>query len=745
MLQYNFSEISVFADNPITLKAAELFADELELRCGMRPDISSEGQNAAFQFSLGEYEADCFEITYENRCFTFSAGRLRSLLFAYAQFLKKAVFAENSIEVICDIAGRYTPDKCIRGHQLGYRTTPNSYDAWSYEQYNRYYRDLILMGCNTVEHIPYERAVSRRNRLMKYDEEEFLIEASRMADEMDLDVSLWMPNCEDDLESAVQRRDKLFAKLSRLNVVFPPGGDPGELEPDELFERCRAFRKVLKKHHPNAELWPSAQQPHSMPLWGEAFLEASTKYNDAIDGVITGPNRAFDVDVLRKRLSSAYAIRLYPDITHNVRCEYPVHFDRDDWHYALTSCLSRECINPRPTEYKQIHVRTRGYVIGSVSYSEGINDDVNKFVWSSLDFNPQQSVRDILEDYARLFFIGSDPEAVADAIFALEKNWEGDPAENPHIETTLQMIIGLCNANPKLSDNWRYNTLLFRGCCDVIVRRRLLFETKQVKKAAAEIMSGNIDAAVSALNEPMNDAYFALRRTIDSLAVKLHEQIGLQLDVANYCADNPERGATLDTIDLPITDRLWLLNHIKNSAEKSPEERIAFLQRLVNRNKVEKDEYYYSFALHGFSCLGVTQKPDFYMNFQGDRPHINTGTLPVCMFKLYDHFSFSCKCAGFKENTDYILQISFKNDPNTMTRHHKVTANGFTIYEGKQFGGYRNTDFEANMLPEGYVAVCYDLPKEVFVNGCLDLEITEPMTGFQFSEFRIIKKVSSFD
>ncbi len=746
MDRFDLHDITLSATSKAEKKAALFFADELELRSGVRPSIDEQNKFCiSFRITDNQSESDHFNITGTQESLIFTADRLRGLLFACAQFFRKAVFTQAYIVLTDYIDGDYYPDKCIRGHQLGYRTTPNTYDAWSYEQYERYYRDLLLMGCNTVEHIPYERAISRRNRLMKYDEEEFLIEASRMADEWDLDVSLWMPNCEDDAQTAVERRDKLFARLPRLNVVFPPGGDPGELEPDELLERCRAFRKVLKKHHPQAQLWPSAQQPHGMPLWGEDFLAALQKNDDAVDGVITGPNKAFDLDVLRKRLPSEYKIRLYPDITHNVRCEYPVHFDRDDWHYALTTCMSRECINPRPTEYSRIHKHTRGYVIGSVSYSEGINDDVNKFIWSSLDMNPDQSVRDILEDYARLFFVGTNAAAVADAILALEKNWEGNPAENPHIETTLQLIIGLCNANPKLSDNWRYNCLLFRACCDVLIRRRFLQETLQVKQSINEILRGDIEAAKAILIQPMNETYFALRRTIDSLAEKLFNQIGLQLNVETYCADNPERGAVLDTIDLPITDRLWWLKKLEETENTDAQQRINILQKLAKRNKVEHDEYYFSFALHELHALGVQQKPDFYMNFQGDRPHINTGDIPVCMFKLYDHFSFSCKCAGFASDTDYVLQFSFKEPANTMTRHHKVVANGITIYEGKQFGGYRNEDFEKEMLPDGYAAVCYDLPKEIFVNGCLELEMTEPMIGFQFSEFRITKKIQTAD
>ena len=265
-------------------------------------------------------------------------------------------------------------------------------------------------------------------------------------------------------------------------------------------------------------------------------------------------------------------------------------------------------------------------------------------------------------------------------------------------------------------------------------------ENEKLHNAIRSIERGDIASATTNLSKQMSDSYCALRRTIDSLAENLHKQIGLQLDVENYCADNPERGATLNTIDLPITDCKWLKNKLDNSAIMSESDRTAYLKRIIHRNTVAKDEYYFSFALNGFTDLGVRQKPDFYMNFQGDRPNVNNGELPVCMFKLYDHFSFSCKCAGFSPATDYILQITFKDNPNTITRHYKVEANEHTIYEGKQFGGYRNTEYEKEMLPKGYAAVCYDLPSEIFINGCLELNITEPMTGFQFSEFRIIKK-----
>ncbi len=182
---------------------------------------------------------------------------------------------------------------------------------------------------------------------MKYAPEDMLVSASALADELDMDISVWYPNNEEDIATAVERRKKVFDKTPRIDAVFPPGGDPGEFPADEFLDRCRAISKALKQTHPRAQMWPSAQKPRSIPDWGEDFLTYMNSLPDDIDGIITGPNRAFTLHELRRRLPAKYPIRLYPDITHNVRCEYPVHYNHDDWHYALASTMGRESINPR--------------------------------------------------------------------------------------------------------------------------------------------------------------------------------------------------------------------------------------------------------------------------------------------------------------------------------------------------------------------------------------------------------------
>ena len=733
----NFDKFVIFADSSDAKKAAELFAEEIRLRTGGMSDFTDNADSANFIFRQADgicrdgYGIDCGE-----NAVTVCASGIRGFIYGVGMFLRKIVPVCGVPVLTEDISGSYSPDKSIRGHQIGYRTTPNTYDAWSYEDYRRYYLDMMFFGTNTVEHIPYERGVSKRNRLMKYDEEEFLVKASEMADEYDLDVSLWHPNNDGEtVEFAAERRGRLYETVPRLDVVFPPGGDPGEYGADEFVLRCKEISKALKKVHPNAQMWPSAQQPHSVPDWGEVFIGEMEKLPDEIDGIITGPNHAFDLETLRRRLPSKYPIRLYPDITHNVRCEYPVHFDRDDWHFALTTCLSRECTNPRPREYRLIHRLTRRYVVGSVSYSEGITDDVNKMVWADMDYFPDCDLRTSLLDYARLFFYGADPEAIADGILALELNWQCDPAENPTIETTLSAFENMQAEYPFLAENWRFVQLLLRAKCDWVIRRRRLFELSLIKLAEREINGGRLDSARRILETDFDSDYKKQREDITALCQKMFDLIGLQTDIENYCADNWERGAILETIDLPVTDRKWLLGRL--DAAKNAADPAEYMKKIINRNKVRSDEYYFSVALNGLEECGAAQTGEIYMNFQGDRPNVNTGEMPVCMFKVYDNLTFKCKVGGLDFDGDYRLKITFTSRKDETTTAHKILVNGVAVYEGAQYGGEKDAEFDAAMLCDGFETATYLIPKELIHNGCIDLEISEPQSGIMFSEFRI--------
>lgn len=741
-MKKDLTGISATAKTETELKAAEIFAKEIKLRTGKCSRISQNKNEPCIVFSEdnGFNCPDRFDIDIEGKTVTVRAGGIRGFIYGIGMFLRKTEYADGRITLVSDISGSYTPDKKIRGHQLGYRPLSNTYDKWDLNDYRRAYLDIMYFGANTVEHIPGKKDERHGNSLMRYGENELLFMAAEAADEIDLDVSLWYPNSEDSRADAAENRKYVFDGAKRINAVFPPGGDPGSLPADEFIARCRIFKNLLNEKHPDAEMWPSAQAPHGIENWGESFIKEISDAHGGIDGIITGPNHAFPPDELRRRVPSRYPIRFYPDITHNLRCEHPVHFDRDDWNYALAAANGREAINPRPEEYAFLHKLISPYTVGSVTYSEGVNDDVNKAVWCALEFNGSAQTREIIDDYARLFFYGADTQSLADGIFGLEKNWEGAPENNPQIENTLRIFCEAAAKNPSLMSNWRFLMCLFRAETDAYVRRRVMFDRELTADAVSLIKRGRSTEAEKVLSRSYPSEITSLRADIEANAERLFDTIGIQLGTKRFFADGWERGAVLDTVDLPVTNKEWLLNRLKKAKDLPCGDANAYLLRSINRNRVAPDEYCFSVALDGLAALGEKQRGEFYTDTQADKPNKNDGTLPTCLFKLYDHFSLHAALGGFAADTDYVLMITYQNSTPDEKCDFKIKANGKTVYSGDRFGGRINVNYTAEMLPDGFTAVMYGLPSDCFENGCLKLEITEPFEGFKFGEFRITKK-----
>ncbi len=740
-MKFSVNEFVICATQPDALRAAELFAKEITKRSALNVTITSDDTPYFVSFRLDEsiQDKNQYTVSYKNRGFEVTAKTIRGLIFGYSHILRKAKFIPDGLIITENIEGTYKPQKQIIGHQVGYRTTPNTYDAWDYNQYFDYYLDMMAFGTNTCEHNTTKFGKKEMNPLMRYTQEEFVIEASRLADTVDLDVSLWHAN--DDRESeeeALRLREELYSKIPRINAVFPPGGDPGEMYADAFVERCRKISHILKKIHPEAQMHPSAQAPHKYRDWGDAFIREMDKLPAEIDTVIMGPNHAFPMHELRKKVPSIYPLRFYPDITHNLRCEYPVNFQEDDWHFALASTLSRESVNPRPTELRTLHRIFAPYTIGSVSYSEGVHDDVNKMVWSALEWDKDADIREVLLDYSRYFMNEADEEIIADTIFLLEKSWQGDPVENPCIDFAFINLCILKEKHKSLSENWRFLLLYFRACCDKIVKMRRMSELKLCKQALSEAKNGSVQKALEILDTPLDEKYVSLRQELDTLAEKLFNLIGIQLDVEHYYADGWERGATLDTIDNNVSDRAYLKDKLNLALTLPENDTDSYINRLIDRNKTHTDELYYSVALHGLNTLGLKQEGEFYMDIQGDRPYTKETPLPMSMTKVYDHFTFKAKFGGFAPDTDYTLTIVYKGDA-TPDTNHRITANNTVIYEGAQFGGEKNTTFDKEFLAPGFESASYTLKRDVFINGTLELEISEPNVGFKFCELWIKK------
>ena len=712
---------------PAERLAGEIFSSALASR-GLHE--SAAGAAVSFCLDASVPDDDRFVVERAQDALTVRAKSVRGLLFGAGLILRKTETRGGRLLLTREIAGTHAPYHPIRGHQLGYRPLPNTYDAWSPAQYRRYFLDIMFFGANTMEHVVLADLPENRNALMRLPQETLLAETSRTADALDLNVSLWYPNETDESDAdGLAARERVFRAMKRIDRYFPPGGDPGGLEAEEFLRRTALYGAALKKTHPNARVCPSQQSPTGPGPWGEAFLQYLAAHPESADGVIHGPNWAFELHELRRRLPAGFAVTLYPDITHNLRCESPVRFDREDWHYAFQACLSRESVNPRPVELQRLHRLQSPYTNGSVTYSEGVHDDVNKAVWCALEWDPDASVREILSDYARLYLPGADPALAAEAILGLEQNWLGDPALTTSVPDTLDKLRRLAVETPSLSENWRYLLLLFRGVCDQYIRLRRLADLDAIENARAAILAGDPAGAADALAITYSGECAALRAELDALADQLFALIGIQLSVEKHGAYGWERGAVLDTIDRPVSDRLWLLDRLKTLGA-------ARAKRLFTRR--EKGVFRFSFALDDLSALGLAQTPYAYRNIQADRPQYAGGNLPMRLANVYDHYTLRFRAGGLTAAGGY--QLRLETLPDGGEGRLTIRAGDAVVWDGARYGGRTDPDYDALYGAPGFESRVYDLPPGCIENGCVTIDIAEPVRGVRVAALAVEPK-----
>ena len=487
-------------------------------------------------------------------------------LYGTGQFLRLLQWEKNAARFPHDVDMASAPKYPIRGHQLGYRPRANSYDGWSVAQYEQYIRDLSLFGCNAIENIPApETAPDKTNRFMVVPPTEMHRSLSKICARYGMAYWLWMPATVD-LNDAKKRAELLrkneaiLRGCSHLSGVFVPGGDPGDNAPGALIPFLQETAKQLAAIHPNARVWFSLQG-FSEPQVRWVFDYLRRQSPTWLGGLAGGPSSP-PLPVLRAGLPAQYPLRRYPDITHNKLCQFPVFW----WDPAFALTVGREAINPRPVQYAAIHNWFAPYANGFISYSDGAHDDVNKVIWTARSWDPDAEVREILVEYARVFFAPRIAEQAADGILALERNWQGPLRLNAGVDGTLLLWQQLEQAAPELTGNWRWQMCLVRAYYDAYVRARQIYEQRLEGEANAILASASVrgveavmDDAMAVLDRAVRQPVRPeLRQRVFVLCESLFHSICLQTSVEKYGASGEERGAFLDFIDTPLNNRWWL-------------------------------------------------------------------------------------------------------------------------------------------------------------------------------------------
>ena len=415
---------------------------------------------------------------------------------------------------------------------------------------------------------------------------------SRIADEYGLDVWIWYPALDKDyadpatVEFAVKEWAEVFKRLPRIDAIFVPGGDPGHTEPRHMFTLLERQTASLRQFHPKATMWLS---PQGFTVdWMNQFYDLMAKQPAWLTGLVFGPQVRDPLPTLRAKIDKRYKIRRYPDITHSLRAQYPV----PDWDIAHAQTSNREPINPRPLDQTAIFRALDEHAIGFITYSEGCNDDVNKIVWSSLgwdrerrsagDAAPVQPLlhRRPLRRQLRAGAAGARAQLARPARQQRGRGYDAAavPGHGARRRSARPAQLALpAGALPRLLRRLRPSAPALRARAGGGRDDGTLARARESGALAA------LDAADAALARATTvPAAAPLRARVGELAEALFQSIRMQLAVKPYGAIAVGRGATLDTVDMPLNDRVWLTERFKEIRGLAKEdERLAAIDAIL--------------------------------------------------------------------------------------------------------------------------------------------------------------------
>ena len=492
-------------------------------------------------------------------------------LFAVGHLMRHLSWAPGAVTLSAPLDIATAPAYPIRGHQLGYRYHSNTYDAWDDAQYEQYIRELALFGSNAIEQIPFQD--DRESPHYPLSRRDMNRRLSEICAEYEVQYWLWVPagDLTDDEVYAghLAEHEELFDDCPRIDALFFPGGDPGNNPPDLVMPYLEDLAEQLLERHPEAKIWVSLQG------FSEDDAEFVQAYIDEhepawLGGLVSGPGSP-PIKETRERLHPDYGLRHYPDITHTVRAQYPTPW----WDPAFNVTYGREPTNPEPLRYAHIHNWFAPYTAGSISYSDGINDDINKVVWSRRGWDPDEPVRDILLGYTRVFFGGAVAEEAADGILGLESNWRGPIGDNGAIDAVATLWRDLDARAPYLSGDWRWMLCQMRAEYDQYTRHRFFYEQNLEQQAYATLRTLAEEAPLDAIHaariilergetERIHQDQYA---RIVALGDALFDTIGMQTSVERHQSSGTQRGCVLDLIHYPLFNRWWIEDQFEEIAE----------------------------------------------------------------------------------------------------------------------------------------------------------------------------------
>jgi hypothetical protein len=298
-------------------------------------------------------------------------------------------------------------------------------------------------------------------------------------------------------------------------------------------------------------------------------------------------------------------------------------------------------------------------------------------------------------------------------------------------------------ASPQVKLNWRFQQALYRAYYDSYLRDRLLYETSLEKQAMEKLRDAERTGSLLATQmagEILSRAVIApasqdKRQRIFELAEALYQSIHAQLSVAKYQAIALGRGANLDAVDLPITNRMWLMDRFaqigKLTNEPARLKEIAGIvnwtdpgpggfyddlgnpsrqPHLVSGESYSSDPMFRRSPMTGFSIRGmgnVGGQDQSYVHYPLSWVTVTEG--------LYDS-PVKLRYEGLDPKAPYKVRVVYAGD-NARPKLRMIADDRYEVHGWLQ-------------RPVPFQPLEFDIPAEAVADGVLNLSVFgEPATG----------------
>lgn len=699
----------------------------------------------------------------------------RGVLYGVGRLLRNLLLEPGKIEIKPGFkGGSYTPALSIRGTHLSYTDQSTTYDAWTNQQFEQYLSELAWFGVNTLSlNAPW---LGRRPFSPLYKEEpaDMLLKAAGAANRLGLGVWLDLAGLHTVQDGAVEALGaQEWAELERLLPQL--SGLVGLVVRADTVDGAERLAGLLGRLQPGGGIWlafspeESGEDPLLTQLLG---LSAQPAWLAGV--IVTGNESPEQLIWLQTQCQDqSLPVILYADITHSGESIFPVA----DGDPLLARFYGRAGIQPRPQAMAHAHSSYLPAIQGSVTYSEGVHDDLNKFVWADQDWQPGREVCDTVEEYSTVLISTAYRKPLTEGWISLEQNWHGQLNDNTSIDDTYLLwsdLHRLALEEGELRDNYRYQLGRIRALGDYYVKRKALYELELEQRAwtiLADYPRLGADEALRRSREQLNlyrnePVLPELANELLDLAESLFWACGLQLTTSGQNGQSWQSGAYLNVVREPLNHYRWLaqeyLRVLQLQEEADKHTAVEALLAYVSVDTNPEVLYYRLGSQRGFALVANP------VDWQAD-PAGRSGAFPSANYKLLDQAlakqgwydaasvppgwtsSAATRCGtplhvmipGLSPSASYTLQVAYPYTKGEQPDTALFTAED-TLLEvlEQESTPVQRQAADSLSTSKDFPYAAYDLPQEAYADGTLRLcwQPLHPSGTVAVSEVRIVRK-----